>query len=213
MKRLPVLQPDRWTDARSLDVTNWIDPCPLQDQALVDWYRDPPASVEAGSNLLSLILAQHFCNFKLWGLEDEARRTDVDDTHIANVKRSIDRWNETRNDLIERIDEALLARMPAVDPAIAEQHSETAGQMMDRLSILSLKVWHMSRSAHTEEDPLAKECAAKAGILENQRADLARCVHRLDQDFQAGRRFFKVFRQFKSYGDPTRRQKLQKGSR
>jgi len=43
-------------------------------------------------------------NLKLWHLEDEARRTDVDDSHIAEVKRRIDVANLQRNDLIEELD-------------------------------------------------------------------------------------------------------------
>jgi len=43
-------------------------------------------------------------NLKLWHLEDEARRTDVDDSHIAAVKRKIDVANLQRNDLIEELD-------------------------------------------------------------------------------------------------------------
>ncbi len=52
----------------------------------------------------SLVDKISIMNLKLWHLEDEARRTDVDDSHIAEVKRRIDVANLQRNDLIEELD-------------------------------------------------------------------------------------------------------------
>ena len=141
--------------------------CERHDGALEDWYGQKPEDMPPpGEDLQSLVVAQHYCNFMLWGLEDEARRTDVDDSVIAGIKRSIDRWNQARNDLIEQIDQRVLSELPPVESAVAEQHSETAGQMIDRLSILSLKIWHMKiNSARRDAPGLAAECAAKLGIL------------------------------------------------
>lgn len=180
-----------------------IDVRLLHDRALARWYGDEPGSADAGTDIPSLVHAQHFCNFTLWGLEDDARRVDVPDAVIAQTKRSIDTWNQRRNDLIEAIDEAVLADLAGVSHANAEQHSETAGQILDRLSILALKVWHMRRAAARLDDKsLAAECAAKLAVLTTQRDDLARCLTQLLCDCRAGRRFFKIYRQFKAYNDP-----------
>jgi hypothetical protein len=177
--------------------------CRLHDDAVVAWYRDTPETMPPGDDLDSLVLAQHFCNFRLWNHEDEARRRDVSDGYIADTKRAIDRWNQQRNDLIERLDVQLLSTFAEAAPTGARQHSETAGSMIDRCSILSLKIHHMGINAARADDPaLAAECAQKLAVLRQQRVDLARCLDELLEDCRAGRRFFKLYRQYKAYNDP-----------
>lgn len=186
----------------------------LHDAALARWSEDaPPAepprpalsSTAAPSSLAELVEAGHFANFTIWGLEDEARRRDVGDARIAAVKRAIDPWNQRRNDLMEAVDAAVLALLASIDVASAELHSETAGMIVDRLSILALKIRNMDRiaeAARREGDAgLADECAGRAAVLRAQRGDLAGCLERLLADFAAGRRFFKSYRQLKSYND------------
>lgn len=175
----------------------------LHDGALSEWYRHRPEAVAPGDSLDSLVLAQHFCNFSLWNHEDEARRRDVPDSYIAETKRAIDQWNQRRNDLIEKIDLYLLAQLGPPDATRARQNSETAGSMVDRCSILSLKIHHMGINAARRDDPaLAAECGQKLAVLKVQRDDLARCLHELLEDFIAGRRYFRLYRQYKAYNDP-----------
>ena len=87
---------------------------------------------------------QHLANFELWHAEDAARSPEATDQDIARVKRLIDSVNQRRNDLTEQCDRLLLdflhrRNLPA---AGAELHSESPGLILDRLSILSLKVFH-----------------------------------------------------------------------
>ena len=175
----------------------------LHDEALAGWYRDRPEQIEAGADLRSLVLAQHFSNFSLWNHEDEARRRDVADAYIADTKRAIDKWNQRRNDLIERIDVLLLEELKDADLARARQNSETAGSMVDRCSILALKIHHMGVNAARKDDlEVAVQSAGKLKVLRTQRDDLASCLQELMDDFRAGRRFYKLYRQYKAYNDP-----------
>lgn len=152
------------------------------------------------------IALNHEANRELWDQEDMARRIDVPDRDIVMNKRAIDRLNQARNDAIERIDEALLARLASVEPAPDAWHnSETAGSMIDRLSILSLKLFHMNaEAARADAAPEhVARCRERAARLALQREDLARCLDSLLARASEGRAFWRVYRQFKMYNDPA----------
>src|SRR5262245_61180982 len=176
----------------------------LQDRVLAqsDWSAMRPA--DPADDVWSVIERNHRCNCRLWTEEDQARRRDVPDSEIAANKRNIDTFNQRRNDAIEKIDESLLALLPARSEG-ARLNSETAGAMIDRLSILALKVFHMKIQA--ERRDAGKEhletSRARLARLTEQRTDLAGCLDALLSDCLAGRARFKVYRQFKMYNDPA----------
>jgi hypothetical protein len=180
---------------------NAADIIALHDAALEG--RAPPAA--GGSALEQAIAQNHWRNCRLWEQEDLARRRHVADAEIAANKRAIDLHNQSRNDAIERIDEELLAALRDVPrkPA-ARLSSETAGAMIDRLSILALKIHHMR--LQTERTDVDREhvesCQAKLARFLEQRADLAGCLERLLGEARRGESYFKVYRQFKMYNDP-----------
>jgi len=150
--------------------------------------------------------ANHRCNRLLWDEEDRARRRDVADAAIVANKRAIDGYNQRRNDAIEKIDEALLERLSSVTPAPDAWHnSETAGSIVDRLSILALKIFHMRAETIRAEAAEAHRaaCREKLARLELQRADLARCFDTLLARASDGRAFWRIYRQFKMYNDAT----------
>jgi hypothetical protein len=142
-------------------------------------------------------------NHRLWHLENEARRTDAGDAHVAAVKRAIDGWNQRRNDLVERIDRSLLALLPAADPARARLSSETPGMILDRLAILGLKLFHLRGLVGDQKrKEIENDIAERLAILDRQRSDLAGCLIALVDDALVGRAYFKLYRQLKAYNDP-----------
>jgi hypothetical protein len=168
-----------------------------------DWTSDERA--EAEPDLWKWIETNHRYNTLLWEEEDKARRTDVVADEIAAGKRLIDRYNQKRNNAIEAIDEIILRALQDVTRAVnARLNSETAGSMMDRLSILSLKILHMREQ--TLRIDVAQEhiavCAARLQTLREQRKDLAGCLDALLSGAASGVVYFKRYRQFKMYNDP-----------
>lgn len=152
------------------------------------------------------IATNHRYNTLLWREEDKARRTDVAAEEIAASKRLIDQYNQKRNDAIESLDEAILSALGDVELAAdARLNSETAGAMVDRLSILALKIFHM-REQTKRTDASAEHietCRGKLVRLDTQRRDLVSCLNRLLEEAAQGLAYFKVYRQFKMYNDPT----------
>jgi len=157
------------------------------------------------SGVWAAIEANHLHNARLWEQEDLARRKHAPDSEIAGNKRAIDHHNQKRNDAIERIDEALLDSLDKVPRKNdAKLSSETAGAMVDRLSILALKIKAMrEQTERTDVDQAhIKACRMKLERLIGQRSDLAGCLDRLLEECARGESYFKVYRQFKMYNDP-----------
>lgn len=155
---------------------------------------------------LGAVARQHRANFDLWHIEDEARTPGATDSDLAQVKRRVDCTNQLRNDLAEQLDCALLIRLepqglPRED---APLNSESPGLMIDRLSILALKIYHTREEAERTDAPSghAERNRDRLAILEGQRIDLARCLDELWMETLAGTRRFKLYRQLKMYNDP-----------
>ena len=174
----------------------------LQERKTNEWHGAPFAQTATG--LLELVEEEHHCNFECWHEEDKARREDQGFEFVYRAKRNIDHWNQRRNDYIERIDKWFAERAPAF-PEGTPMNSETPGMIIDRLSILSLKAYHMAEEAEREGAPAAQRdrCREKLGIIRRQRADLARALGELLAAVARGTQGFRVYYQFKMYNDPA----------
>ena len=73
-------------------------------------YGDPTASTDC---VLPVVCQQHQFNYLLWHEEDIARSPDVSDAQIARVKRNIDKYNQARNDWIEKVDDWITESLQA----------------------------------------------------------------------------------------------------
>ena len=174
----------------------------LHDLATAHWHH-PAAAPQPVTPFDQLILDQHRANFDLWHREDEARDPLASDHAIVHTKHDIDRLNQRRNDLVEQIDIALLA---SCDPnPTAPLHSETPGLIIDRLSILALKIFHTAEEIHRPSATAAHRDRnlARFAVLTEQRDDLAACLNQLWTDVLASRRRFKLYKQLKMYNDPS----------
>lgn len=174
----------------------------LQDEWTARWHvpASPSSTLSAWA---TLIMQNHRSNFDLWHEEDKARDPDATDAEIARVKRSIDKLNQQRNDMVERLDEMSLQACP--NPrAHAPLHSETPGMMIDRMSILALKIFHTVEQTQRSD---AKEAhrlknTARLLVLQEQRGDLVACLASFWREAMSGDCRFKIYRQMKMYNDP-----------
>jgi cell division protein FtsB len=157
---------------------------------------------------LHVVCLEHQQNFRLWHQEDIARSPVVSDADLAQVKRTIDQLNQRRNDLIEELDNCLLQQLGAlgVTPMPdAVLNTETPGSAIDRLSILTLRLFHMEEQAFrtdVQEEHLVK-VKSRLEILQEQHRDLSTALQVFWDDILAGRKRLKLYRQFKMYNDPT----------
>ncbi|HEU4452263.1 MAG TPA: DUF4254 domain-containing protein [Longimicrobium sp.] len=89
--------------------------------------------------------------------------------------------------------------------------AETVGSLVDKISIMELKIWHMREQAEREDatPDFRESCARRLDVMRTQRDDLAEELTTLLGDIASGRVVPKVYRQFKMYNDPQYRQQKQ----
>ena len=177
------------------------------DRYLEYWHSEPGRYDGLDIPVHPIALELAYRNYLLWHEEDKARRTDVDDSAIATVKRAIDKLNQQRNDLIEKLDEAILAEVlhAVPEPPTDIINSETPGSIVDRISIMSLKVYHMAEDSRREDidDEHRQRSLHRLAVLKLQRHDLYGALGQLLSDYLAGRKRMKLYKQFKMYNDPA----------
>jgi hypothetical protein len=139
-----------------------------------------------------------------WHLEDLIRDPEIDPTEALKLKRTIDSSNQKRTDLVEYIDSFFLDTYKSISPKKeATLNSETPAWAIDRLSILSLKIFHMNEEANrigANQNHL-EDCARKLNILKEQNLDLCTSIDELISDIESGNKYMKTYKQMKMYND------------
>lgn len=176
----------------------------LQMDATRLWHRS--REVPAAGEFDALVVEQHRANYELWHEEDKARDPQITGEEMVRIKRAIDRLNQRRNDLMERIDRMLLAEA-GEQRTEAPLHSETPGMMVDRLSILELKRFHtaeeIARAAGSGNEEHGRRNGERLAVIEEQQRDLRDALGALWAEVMSGQRRFKLYRQMKMYNDPA----------
>lgn len=87
--------------------------------------------------------------------------------------------------------------------------AETIGSLVDKLSIVELKIFHMDlQTQRTDVDKAHIErCQQRVGILKTQKEDLVAELTALSEAVLSGKHVLKVYRQFKMYNDAQYKQK------
>lgn len=182
-----------------------------QQQCTHQWHSDEPAA--HGDGFLATVEQNHLENFCLWHEEDIARRDDLGAPRVLQAKRTIDGHNQRRNDLVEKLDLWLVRELKPVESGCSF-NSETPGMMIDRLSILALKEYHMNEEVQ-RTDATAEhrsKCMTKLNVIRQQITDLARALDDLLVQVQQRTRSFRVYFQFKMYNDADLNPQLRKAA-
>jgi len=160
----------------------------------------PAGSFEA------LLFDKNWIDTVQWHLEDIIRAPEINPTEAVLIKRRIDKSNQDRTDRVEMVDDFFLDQFKNVVPKPgARINSETPAWLLDRMSILLLKIYHMKEQTERNDaspEHIAK-CKGKLAILLEQKTDMQLAFDELIEDISKGDRRFKVYRQMKMYNDAS----------
>ena len=138
-----------------------------------------------------------------WHLEDLIRNPNIDSNKGLELKHRIDKSNQNRTDIVERVDDYYFSIFKNTSEKDSKINTESPGWVVDRLSILNLKIYHMNeqleRKNVTAEHIL--NCEKKMVVLQNQRIDLSNSFDELLEEYKEGIKKMKVYRQMKMYND------------
>ena len=191
---------------------NFVEQCnAIFAQAVKDYHRtddvdSPMPNPYAEGTIEYDLYLKNWIDTVQWHLEDIIRDPQIDPAQALVIKRRIDKSNQDRTDLVERIDSYFWELYHAI-PALpdARINTESPAWAIDRLSILHVKIWHMQEQADRTDVSAEQheKCMAKLAVLKEQLEDLTTSISQLLEDYSSGTRVMKVYRQMKMYNDPT----------
>ena len=178
----------------------------VADYHKIDDVDSPICNPFAPMTIENILYLKNWIDTVQWHLEDIIRNPEIDPIEALAIKRRIDKSNQDRTDLVERIDSYFLEKYK--DTKIKQSaviNTESPAWAIDRLSILALKIYHMQIEAERKDaDKEHKEaCQQKLAVLLEQRTDLSTAIDQLLRDLENGDRDMKVYKQMKMYNDPN----------
>jgi len=180
-------------------------------QAITDYHRfdDVNQSVKnpyPSGSLEFLLYQKNWIDTVQWHLEDIIRNPDINPEEALKIKRRIDVSNQERTDMVEYIDAYFLQKYRNIAIASdAKINTESPAWALDRLSILELKIYHMTQEVQRQnvDEKHIETCQNKLDILLSQEIDLSTAIEDLIEDIAAGKKYMKVYKQMKMYNDPN----------
>ncbi|HZB14867.1 MAG TPA: DUF4254 domain-containing protein [Chryseolinea sp.] len=180
-------------------------------QSIVDYHAhdDVDAPIKnpfASKSFNSLLYGKNWIDTVQWHLEDLIRVPTIDPVEALKIKRRIDKSNQDRTDMVEKLDDYFLEEFKHVKAGAGTRiNSETPAWLLDRMSILMLKIYHMKEQTERKDVGAdhVKATNAKLAILMEQKSDMQLAYDELIDDIANGKRRFKVYRQMKMYNDAT----------
>lgn len=178
----------------------------IDDYHVHDDVNDPVKNPYPEGSFNSLLYSKNWIDAVQWHLEDIIRSPSINPVEALKVKRRIDRSNQDRTDMVERLDDYFFEQFKNVKPSPGTRiNSETPAWLLDRMSILMLKIYHMKEQTEridVSQDHV-KATNAKLATLMEQKSDMQLAYDELLDDISKGKRRFKIYRQMKMYNDPS----------
>ncbi|GAB2531586.1 DUF4254 domain-containing protein [Spirosoma aerophilum] len=178
----------------------------IQDYHLTDHVDTPISNAYSSADIAFLLYQKNWIDTVQWHLEDIIRSPTIRPDELVAVKRRIDQSNQDRTDTVEQMDGWFFEQFHKISPKPgARLNSETPAWLLDRMSILQLKIYHFQEQSDrpSASDEHRQKARQKLTVLLEQEGDLAQCFDELLEDIRHGDRYMKVYRQMKMYNDPT----------
>lgn len=158
------------------------------------------------NSFIYLLFRKNWIDTVQWHLEDIIRNPKIEPENLVSIKRKIDASNQDRTDTVELIDEYLFKSLKNVNLELnARLNSETPAWLLDRISILQLKIYHFQEQLSRKEINLIHRESVnyKLSILKIQESDLENCYNELMDDLRDGKKYMRLYKQMKMYNDPN----------
>ena len=139
-----------------------------------------------------------------WHLEDIIRKPSIDPKEALVIKRRIDNSNQDRTDMVEEIDDYFFQKFKDITSRKdAILNTETPAWAIDRLSILELKIYHMTIESErdTADESHKLSCLEKLNVLLLQRENLSIAIDQLLTNISEGKVKAVTYKQMKMYND------------